>query len=268
MLYIANKKAGNTTDALRWFESFERREEALDNSRQKDQLNELVVKYEVKEKDLTIANQKLEILGKRRNIMIMIAIIVIIGLLLTGTTFYCFRNQRYKKELFKKEKYLDTQIKEITDYLEWKYNRQKETAVVEPHQNEKESSYMPQNESLIKQKELFSELRELCEKQKIYLNPDLNIDYVIHLLGTNKKYLYEAISTNSDDNFRSLVNYYRIREAKEIIERKTLNKEELEISGLFTATGFSSTPSFYRAFKLVTGLTPKEYESQIKIAGI
>ena len=57
MLYIANKKSGNTVEALRLFESFEKQKHALDNVRQKERLNELVIKYEVKEKDLTIANQ-------------------------------------------------------------------------------------------------------------------------------------------------------------------------------------------------------------------
>ncbi len=88
---------------------------------------------------------------------------------------------------------------------------------------------------------------------------------VIKILGTNQKYLYQAISENSESNFRSFLNRYRVDEAKRIIEQKIRMKEELNLSDIFSSAGFNSPVSFYRAFKSVTGLTPKEYATEIRI---
>ena len=87
---------------------------------------------------------------------------------------------------------------------------------------------------------------------------------MIRILGTNKKYLYQAISENSDSNFRSFLNRYRIDEAKRIIENGIQNTEQINLSEIYTSAGFNTTVSFYRVFKQVTGLTPKEYLNEIR----
>jgi len=112
---------------------------------------------------------------------------------------------------------------------------------------------------------LYIELRDVFDKQKLCLDPELNIKTVIKILGTNQKYLYQAISENSENNFRSFLNRYRVDEAKRIIEQKIRMKEELNLSDIFSSAGFNSPVSFYRAFKSVTGLTPKEYATEIRI---
>jgi YesN/AraC family two-component response regulator len=112
---------------------------------------------------------------------------------------------------------------------------------------------------------LYIELRDVFDKQKLCLDPELNIKAVIKILRTNQKYLYQAISENSENNFRSFLNRYRVDEAKRIIEQKIRMKEELNLSDIFSSAGFNSPVSFYRAFKSVTGLTPKEYATEIRI---
>ena len=87
---------------------------------------------------------------------------------------------------------------------------------------------------------------------------------MVKILGTNQKYLYQAISENSDSNFRSFVNRYRIDEAKRIIEQKIHGKEVFNLSEIYIPSGFNSSGSFYRAFKSVTGLTPKDYAAEIR----
>jgi AraC-like DNA-binding protein len=115
----------------------------------------------------------------------------------------------------------------------------------------------------VSQAMLFAELREAFEAQKLYLDPELNLKTVIKVLGTNKKYLYQAINENSD-NFRSFLNRYRVDEAKRIIEHKIRRKEELNLSELYVPAGFNSAVPFYRAFKLLTGLTPKNYADEVR----
>ena len=92
----------------------------------------------------------------------------------------------------------------------------------------------------------------------------LNLKTVIRVLGTNQKYLYQAISENSDNNFRSFLNRYRVDEAKRVIEKKIQGNEDLNLSDLYSTVGFNSPVSFYRAFKSVTGLTPKDYAVEFR----
>lgn len=106
---------------------------------------------------------------------------------------------------------------------------------------------------------LYHQLHNAFNNERLYLNPELDINSIVKVLGTNKKYLYYAMNANSKDNFRNFVNRYRIEEAKRNIELKIQQKEKLNISELYLSTGFSSPVTFYRAFKSITGLTPKEY---------
>lgn len=114
------------------------------------------------------------------------------------------------------------------------------------------------------QTSLFIALRELFNREKLYLDPELNLNMVIKILNTNKKYLYQAISENSDENFRSFLNRYRIDEAKKIIGQKLQLAEELILSELYASVGFNSPATFYKAFKTVTGLSPQDYATELK----
>ena len=59
-----------------------------------------------------------------------------------------------------------------------------------------------------------------------------------------------------------MINHYRIKEAKRIIEECVSSLSVFDGATLFTDTGFNSAVSFFRAFKLYTGLTPKEYANE------
>jgi AraC-like DNA-binding protein len=83
-------------------------------------------------------------------------------------------------------------------------------------------------------------------------------------LGTNKKYLYEAIAEYSGTNFRGLINRYRIDEVRRIMEKALADEEAVIINEMVTASGFNSYTSFYRIFRQYTGLTPNEYIAQLK----
>ena len=111
----------------------------------------------------------------------------------------------------------------------------------------------------VPQVSLYCQLHKLIESKKLYLDTELDVETVVKTLRTNKKYLYYAITENSDDNFRNIVNRYRIEEAKKNIELKIQNNESVNISELYLSSGFSSSVTFYRSFKLITGFTPKEY---------
>jgi len=263
MMCMAHQGMGDYKEAFLYLNSFIREKEKVVNERQQEQLNKLVVDLQVKEKDLKIADQQLEIAHKQRNIQLTILIAIIILLITFGQFFYILKTRKFRKKLFRKEKELEQETKEIKEWMEWKYNKdllktEENKGIQHPEKLENE------NIALNAQTLLFAELREVFENQKLYLDPELNIKTLIKILGTNQKYLYHAINDNSDSNFRSFLNRYRVDEAKRIIEQKIKKDEYLNLSEIYAMAGFNSSVSFYRAFKHITGLKPKEYASELR----
>jgi AraC-like DNA-binding protein len=115
---------------------------------------------------------------------------------------------------------------------------------------------------------LYFELRELLETKKLYLNPNLILEDLIKELGTNKKYLYYAIKSNYEDNFKSLLSEFRINHVKSLIVESIKTKKKIHMEEIQESSGFQSTASFFRVFKSKTGLTPSEYAEQVKLSNL
>ena len=173
-------------------------------------------------------------------------------------------NRRNRKNLYKKEKDLDKQLNETRQWMEGIVLRESSISNVFNRLPYEGESQAINKEALSPQSLLYAELREVIENQKLYLNPDLNLQEVIKLLGTNKKYLYQAISTSSDDNFASFINRYRVNHAKQLIQEGVRQQKVINTTELFSVSGFNNPTSFFRTFKTMTGLTPKEYATEVQ----
>ncbi len=263
-LYVANKALGDYYNAMRYFESYYKRKYSLLNENQKRELSEVQVKFAVKEKDLMISQQKLELSHKQKNIQLLVYILTLFIFIVLASVAYVIRNHRFRKELYKKEKYLDKQLADTKQWMEGVFLKDNFIPTVFKQLPFEGETNPVDQDILSPQSILYSELREIIEKQKLYLNPELNLQMVIKLLGTNKKYLYEAISSNTDNNFRNFINRYRIDHAKRIIEENIQEKSNLNLSELFNLCGFNNSTSFFRTFKMITGLTPKEYATEVE----
>lgn len=62
-------------------------------------------------------------------------------------------------------------------------------------------------------------------------------------------------------NFKHLINEYRIGAAKKLIMK---GDSTITIDEIFSRVGFYSKSNFYKTFKDITGLTPKEFKKQIQ----
>lgn len=98
---------------------------------------------------------------------------------------------------------------------------------------------------------------ESCEE--IY-SPEFNINTLAQLLDTNYKYVSQVINERTNGNFSTFVNTYRIKEACRRINGGIMKNYTIE--ALSNSVGFRSRMSFFKAFKLQTGLTPSEYIRQ------
>jgi AraC-like DNA-binding protein len=100
-------------------------------------------------------------------------------------------------------------------------------------------------------------IREKLEKEKVYLDDTLSLDDFARSLDLPKKYVSDLINQKFGKSFKSLINQYRVAEARSIMEREQGTPLQLIDVGL--ESGFNNKVSFYRVFKQSTGKSPSAY---------
>lgn len=109
----------------------------------------------------------------------------------------------------------------------------------------------------IEEVKLYFRLKSLMELEKPHLNPNLTLKNIADKLSTNTKYLSQVVNHHLGANFQNFVNTYRVTEAKEKIASGEF--DNLTLFGIALQCGFKNKSTFYKVFKEVTGLTPREY---------
>ena len=74
-------------------------------------------------------------------------------------------------------------------------------------------------------------------------------------LNTSSTYVSRCINTKLGYTFNQFVNTYRISHAQQLLRQQP----DMKILTLSTASGFANETSFFRTFKALTGMTPKEW---------
>jgi YesN/AraC family two-component response regulator len=110
--------------------------------------------------------------------------------------------------------------------------------------------------------EILHQLEDIMLKEKLFLNPSLNLGEIAHKLSVVPKYLSQVINEQRRQNFYDFVNNYRIEEAKKILCDPAHNKEKI-LSVLYDC-GFNSKSVFNTVFKKNTGLTPSEFRRKYR----
>ncbi len=103
------------------------------------------------------------------------------------------------------------------------------------------------------------EIEKYLLKNKAYLNTNLNIYDLCVAFRTNRTYLSTEINRQFGMNFRSLINSYRILDAKELISQAKADRKGSFFGQIATDTGFNSYSSFLRVFKNIVGISPTEF---------
>lgn len=100
-------------------------------------------------------------------------------------------------------------------------------------------------------------LTKAMDLDQVWLDPALNLGALAHHCGLAPKTVSAVLNQHLEKTFSEYINEYRIAAFKQRILRP--ESRELTIAGLAYECGFNSLPTFQRAFKAITGLTPKEY---------
>jgi YesN/AraC family two-component response regulator len=91
------------------------------------------------------------------------------------------------------------------------------------------------------------------------LRTDLKLQDVAVCLHTNSSYVSECINSVCGQTFSQFVNEFRVRHAMELLRQQP----DMKIVAITSASGFSTEASFFRNFKTVTGMTPREWVASL-----
>jgi AraC-like DNA-binding protein len=106
----------------------------------------------------------------------------------------------------------------------------------------------------------FNKLVLWFEKDKVYLNPQLDLRMVSEYLGISPNYVSKIINSHYNHNFSEFINSYRIEETKKMLISKEFN--QYTILSIALESGFNSRTAFYYSFKKQTGMSPSKYREE------
>ncbi|MCW2462563.1 helix-turn-helix domain-containing protein [Elizabethkingia anophelis] len=104
---------------------------------------------------------------------------------------------------------------------------------------------------------IYQKLSFRMEHEKLYKDPELNLNQVAILLDVHPNILSQTINFVENKNFYDYINQHRIEEFKRIVILP--ENQKFTILSLAFESGFNSKTSFNRNFKKYMDCSPREY---------
>ena len=230
--YTAYRKAGRNDDALVIADNISAAiDSALAWQKQNDAA-ELAVVYQTHERDLQLTNLRFKVSLHRVMAVALVIILLLIGYLL-------WRSRKYNRVLAKKNRHLYEQMK------------LREQAIEE----ERKALQAQPEDSLTSIQQLFRRLCTLMADQLPFTDEALNRDTLAQMLGTNAKYVVQAIRECSHgETVTDFITRYRL----EYVAR-LLKTTDDPISLIGELSGISSRATLSRLFRNTYGMTCSEF---------
>ena len=207
------------------------------------QIAELRAVHEVAQKEAEAEVLRVKLAQKNRIIVLSSALagLFVVVSLITFYFLWVVKN---------KEKALVARSIELSDLVaqEDATNMEKETAVPD----------LTEAFGTLQLQELYKRIRQYIVREEQYLDPNLKLSDVAYALGTNEKYVSQAILSGSKTRFNTFINFYRINKAKTLLRSGDLS--QVSIGEIAKKSGFSHQSTFQRKFKELTGVTPYTFQ--------
>ncbi|MEJ5362833.1 MAG: helix-turn-helix domain-containing protein [Spirochaetota bacterium] len=114
--------------------------------------------------------------------------------------------------------------------------------------------------SNINKEYLHQQLLNIMKNEKIYLDPEINLESLSYKLNITPHQLSQFLNEYCHMRFNHFVNKYRIEEAKYILAKHP----DANIISVAYHVGFNSKSTFNKIFKQYTGKTPSSYKEGFK----
>ena len=106
--------------------------------------------------------------------------------------------------------------------------------------------------------ELLERICQYMDEQQPYLQSRLRQSDVAATLGVSTTSISECLTTCRGITFAQFIAEYRVRHAQRLLS----NQPDTKLSAVYAEAGFTSESTFFRTFKAITGLSPKEWLAQ------
>ena len=106
--------------------------------------------------------------------------------------------------------------------------------------------------------DLQTRITELVEEKQLFLIKDLKISDIARELGTNATYISACINGQMGISFPEFISRYRVEYALKLMQEHP----EMSSVEVWEASGFNNEKTFFRRFRLQTGMTPAEWKKQ------
>jgi len=107
------------------------------------------------------------------------------------------------------------------------------------------------------------DIEKYLVEHKPFLNPDYSLYDMCIYFAVNRNVLSNLINNEFGMNFRSLVNLYRLKEAKLLIEEEALKNKDISLEYIAAKSGFNTYTTFSRVLKEKTGKSPSELRNEL-----
>ncbi len=112
-----------------------------------------------------------------------------------------------------------------------------------------------------KTEEHYRKLLQLLQEEKLYQDPQLNMDTLAEKTDLSNGYLSKIINQKEGKNFYDFINSYRVKEVKTNLTHP--DYAHYSIFGIGLEAGFKSKSTFNAVFKKMTGMTPSAYKKSL-----
>lgn len=127
-----------------------------------------------------------------------------------------------------------------------------------PHDSESaKGSYLTSSLSRQEAEEIFIIFNKCVLAEQLFLDPGCSLQGVATRIGTNPRYLSQAINSISGSGFTEHINKFRIDHAIHLLRGEHAVIYTIEAIGQLS--GFRSKSVFYRAFEQHTGTSPAKF---------
>lgn len=211
--------------------------DALSRQKDKIQINELRIQYDVMKKEAEIVSQR----RKTRQI-IWGSVIAFAIILSVSMSYYFYMRRRYKL------------MSIIVD-------RQRAFLTLKEAESRGPATTVDVNKSLSEttSDDIWRKIQEYIVEKGAYLDSNLSRESVAQAIGVNHTWLTKVVKERTGRTFPQFITYLRVEEATRLLK----DNPKSSIEQIWQKSGFISRATFYKAFKDLMGMTPREFAAII-----
>ena len=111
---------------------------------------------------------------------------------------------------------------------------------------------------------IFKQVQHFIQETECFKEKTIKIQSIATRLGIPAYRLSQVLNTAANTSFNDFINQYRIAHLKNQLKKEGI-LQSYTIEALALEAGFASRSGFYKAFKKMEGINPKEYLASSKV---